>query len=56
MKDPVQRQMRQMDVIQYLYSTMSISSLEVNQMGENDPVAELVGRFTKLAEIAPQGK
>ena len=52
----MQRQMKQMDVIEHLYQTMSFSSLEINQIGDNDPVAELVQRFTKLAETVPQGK
>ena len=51
LKDPVQRQMKQMDVIESLYHSMSISSFEVNQMGETDPVAEMVSRFVKLADV-----
>ena len=43
--------MKQMDVIESLYHSMSISSFEVNQMGETDPVAEMVSRFVKLADV-----
>ena len=56
LKDPVQRQMKQMDVIESLYHSMNISNLEVNQMGETDPVAEMVGRFVKLADVPVQAQ
>ena len=39
-----------MDLIGDLYSSVRFGSLYINHMGEEDPIAQIVSKFTKMAE------
>ena len=40
-----------MEVLGDLHGTMSFQGLYLRQMGDQEPIAEILDKFTKLAEV-----
>ena len=60
-KNPVQVKLQEMQVLGDLHKSMYFSSMRLHQMGDQEPVAEILEKFTRLAEMdtaakAPAGK
>ena len=49
-KDPIQRKMQTMEALGDLHGSMSFGSTFLHQMGDQEPVAEILDKFTRLAE------
>lgn len=43
-----------MKVLGDMHDTISFNSLKINQMGDAEPVAELLSKFTRLAEVTEE--
>lgn len=50
-KDPVTSKLQYLDLIGSVYGNMSWSAFNINHMSEEDPVAQIVQKFTKMAKI-----
>ena len=50
-KDPVINKLKYMQLIGELYKHISIRGFNVNHMGDDDPIASMVSKFTKMAAI-----
>ena len=50
-KDPVLSKLKYMELIGNLYRNISIKGFNINHMGDGDPIAEIVGKFTEMAKI-----
>ncbi len=50
-KDPVISKIKYMQLIGDLYKSINFSGFKINHMSDDDPMASIVGRFTKLAAI-----
>ena len=48
--DPVVSKLQYMGLIGDLYESINFSSFQINHMGNDDPVAQIVSKFTKMAE------
>lgn len=55
-KDQNITKLHYMDLIGDLYSSVRFGSLQINHMGEEDPIAQIVSKFTKMAEIKENGE
>jgi len=53
-KDPAQRKLQTMKVLGDMHGTMAFNNLKLNQMGDREPVSEIIDKFTKLAETQAQ--
>ena len=51
-KNPIQRKLQTMKILGEMHDTISFNSLKLNQMGDAEPVAEILEKFTKLAETS----
>lgn len=49
-KNPVQRKLQTMKILGEMHASITFNSLKLNQMGDAEPVAEILEKFTKLAE------
>ena len=49
-KNPVQRKLETMKVLGDLHNSMTFSGMNLRQMGDQEPVAEILEKFTRLAE------
>ena len=50
-KDPVLCRLRYMEQIGRMYNEINWGGLRINHMGEGDPVASILSKFTSMAEI-----
>jgi len=55
-KNPVQRKLQTMKILGEMHDTISFNNLKLNQMGDAEPVAEILEKFTKLAETGEEQK
>ena len=49
-KNPVQRKLQTMKILGEMHGSISFNNLKLNQMGDAEPVAEILEKFTRLAE------
>ena len=49
-KDPVVTKLKYMEVVGDLYQTISFGSLNLNHMREDDPIANIIQTFAKMAD------
>ena len=55
-KNPVQRKLETMKVLGDLHNSMQFSAVNLRQMGDQEPVAEILEKFTRLAESSDDTK
>ena len=49
-KNPAQRKLQSMKILGEMHDTITFNSLKLNQMGDSEPVAEILEKFIKMAE------
>jgi len=49
-KDPVVAKLKYFELIGDLYGSISFSSFRINHMGDEDPIAQMVSKFTRMAD------
>jgi len=43
-----------MKILGEMHDTINFNSIKLNQMGDAEPIAEILERFTKLAEMSDE--
>jgi len=49
LKDPTMQKLKQLEAVKQVYSNLTLNGMEFNQMGEGDPVHNLLNRFVSIA-------
>jgi hypothetical protein len=49
-KDPIMRKLKTMTVVGDLHETMSFAGTNLRQMGEQEPVAMILDKFTSMVD------
>ena len=54
LKDPIQRRKKEMEILHELHASMRFAGTKLQNMGEGEPVVQILDKVTKVAESLPE--